>query len=401
MKIIFIHIHPIKKCYCSPKTGFFLIAVSQIIANFFEKLNIPAMHITPNLRFFLFTSILIIATSCKKSNSPANEIVQVNPDTVKVRVQSTKELGPLQMPQHLVGRDGGQSVLLSGGTIQWIFGDSFFDRLATDGLQYRTNTATQSTVAMPLETTEPLDANGVSYQFISFTPEEKKFNDSTNDPTNRIALWPTGIVTTGKSNALVFFTKLHIASTWTDFGIGVAHYKSGQSVAIRNADLLFHYPEPNFEKPFIYNGYMYCYGQLRNKLGAGIARAPVAMAEARSAYEFWNGTVWVTDVNAAAAILDVTPGSVSYNPYFKLLIDVYDEPFNNTAFIRFANNPEGPWSSKQMLYNTLPPSSGFNYIINEHSELSKNNGKTIVISYSHPLPSFLAGEIRLAEINFQ
>jgi hypothetical protein len=356
------------------------------------------MHYYPNFRFLLFICSVAVLASCNKNIQ--TDSTQINPDTVKVRVQSIKELGPLSMPKALVGRDGGQSLLLSG-SIVWLFGDSFFSKLAVDGMQYRTNTSTQSTVGNPLATTEPVDANGVSYQFIPFTAEEKRFNDSTHDPTNRIGLWPTGIVSADNTNALVFYTKLHLASTWTDYGIGIAHYKLDQATATRNPDLLFRYPEPNFQKPFIYNGYLYVYGRLRNNAGAGIGRAPINMAENRSAYQFWSGSAWVSDINAASRILDVEPGSVSYNPYFKLLINVYDEPFNNTAFIRFANKPEGPWSVKQVLYNTPPPSTGQNYIITEHPELSKNNGKTITISYSHPLPAFLAGEIRLAEIAFE
>ncbi len=353
--------------------------------------------LSQNLKILLPAFSCLLFFSCKKN---PEVVTNVNVDSIVVHIQNTKELGALSMPTHLVGRDGGQSVLLSGNII-WIFGDSFFDKKGVDGMQYRTNTAAQSTVNNPLTTSETLDANGVSSQFIPFTADEKKFNDSTNDPTNRIALWPTGIVTNDNNNALVFYTKLHIAVTWTDYGIGIAHYVPGQSTTTRNADLLFHYPEPNFQKPFIYNKYLYVYGQLRNKQGAAIGRAPVDNAENRTAYEFWNGSTWTKDINAAASILDVIPGSVSYNPFFKTLINVYEQPFNNNAFIRFANNPEGPWSKKQVLYATPAPSSGFNYIMNEHVELSKNNGKTITISYSHPLPAFLAGEIRLVEINFQ
>lgn len=350
-------------------------------------------------KLFFSIFILILFFACKKetANLPSQKI---NPDTIVVRIQSTKELGSLSMPPALVGRDGGQSVLI-GGVVKWIFGDSFFDRLGADGKQYRTNTSTESTVANPLATSEPLDAKGVSYQFIPFTAEEKKFNDSTNSPTDRIGLWPTGIVTKDNATALVFYVKLHLASTWTDYGIGIAHYAPGQITAVRNPDLLFHYPEPNFQQPFIYNQYLYVYGQLRNKPGAGVGRAPIDKAESRDAYEFWNGSAWVKDINATASILDVAPESVSYNPYFKTLINVYDEFGNNSGFIRFANNPEGPWSKKQVLYQTIKPSTGTNYIINEHPELSKNNGKTIYISYSHPLPAFLSGEIRLVEINFQ
>lgn len=353
------------------------------------------MHLIKKILLPAVLSFLFF--SCQKETITNDS--NINVDSIVVKVQSATDLGALSMPPHLAGRDGGQSALVSG-EVKWIFGDSFFDQKGVDGMQYRTNTAAQSTVANPLATTENLDANGVSTQFIPFTAEEKRFNDSTNNPGNRIALWPTGIVTIN-DQALVFYSKLHIDATWTDYGIGIAHYAKGQPTATRNPDLLFHYPESQYQSPFVYNQYLYLYAQLRNKLGAGIARASLNMAENRDAYEFWNGSNWVKDINAAAIIMEVAPVSVSYNPYFKTFITVYNEPFNNTAYIRFANKPEGPWSKKQVLYKTPPPSSGFNYIVNEHAELSKNNGKTIVISYSHPLPAFLAGEIRLVEITFE
>lgn len=353
------------------------------------------MSLSKKILLSVLLSFLFFACKKKTTTNDTN----INVDSIVVKVQSATEIGALSMPPHLAGRDGGQSTLVSG-EVKWIFGDSFFDQKGVDGIHYRTNTAAQSTVANPLATTENLDAKGVSTQFIPFTAQEKRFNDSTNKPGDRIALWPTGIVTV-KNQALVFYTKLHIASTWTDYGIGIAHYTKGQLTATRNSDLLFHYPESQYQSPFIYNQYLYLYAQLRNKSGTGISRAPLDKAESRDAYEFWNGRIWVKDINAAVVIMDVAPISVSYNPYFKTLITIYNQPFNNTAYIRFANKPEGPWSKKQVLYNTPPPSSNFNYIINEHAELSKNNGKTIVISYSHPLPAFLAGEISLVEITFE
>jgi hypothetical protein len=135
---------------------------------------------------------------------------------------------------------------------------------------------------------------------------------------------------------------------------------------------------------------------------AGVCRAPIAVADSRSNYEFWNGSTWVKDINATASILNVIPGSVSFSPHFKVLMNVYSEIGSNTAYVRFANNPEGPWSAKQVLYNTppLPEANKYNYIINEHAELAKNNGKTIFISYSHPLPWF-RGDVRLAQVDFK
>jgi hypothetical protein len=41
---------------------------------------------------------------------------------------------------------------------------------------------------------EPLDANGTPYQALPFTAAEKAYNNSTNDPNDRIALWFGGLV---------------------------------------------------------------------------------------------------------------------------------------------------------------------------------------------------------------
>jgi hypothetical protein len=341
--------------------------------------------------------LMIFLNSCKKDTANPG-ISGLNPDSVKLNIASAQEMGALTMPNQLAGRDGGQSALV-GNEVRWIFGDSFFKIRSVDNQQYRTNTSTKSTLANPLNTTEPLDANGVSNQFIRYTPAEKHFNDSANDPGNRIALWPTGIISTGGNNALVFYTKLRIASTWQDYGIGIAHYTAGQDSAVRNPDLLFHTPELNYETPFVHDGYIYITGQNIN--GVKICRALLSEAEKRSAYQFWNGNSWVSDITAAASIGEYGDGTITYNAFFKMFIRIYSGFGSNTVYISFANNPQGPWSMRHTLYETVPPASGYNYIIFNHTELGSSDGKTIVLSYSHPLPAFLAGEIRLVKITFQ
>lgn len=147
----------------------------------------------------------------------------------------------------------------------------------------------------------------MSYQFIPFTTDEKRFNDSTNSLTDRLALWPTGVISTNNKDALVFFTKVHLrpqsVGPWQDYGIGLAHFTPGQPVT-RNPGLLFTYPDPNFQTPFIHDNYLYVYGYLRNKLGTGIGRVPIELVENRTAYSFWNGSSWGKDVDAAAIISD-------------------------------------------------------------------------------------------------
>ena len=89
--------------------------------------------------------------------------------------------------------------------------------------------------------------------------------------------------------------------------------------------------------------------------------------------------------------MNVAPNSVSYKLYFRAFTAVYNEFSSETAYIHFANRPEGPWSNKQALYVPSKNDKQPNYLLMERPALAKNNGKTIVISYSHPLPGFSGG----------
>jgi hypothetical protein len=86
--------------------------------------------------------VLVTLGSCRKNDEPPTSTI--NPDTIVVRIESAKTLGPLSMPASMYGRDGGQSALI-GGKSKWIFGDSFFDRYSEDGINYRTNTSSECT----------------------------------------------------------------------------------------------------------------------------------------------------------------------------------------------------------------------------------------------------------------
>lgn len=349
---------------------------------------------------YYFLVVLLILSSCKKKNSAQADPSQFDIDTVKARVLSVTELGALSMPSQLAGRDGGQTALI-GNKIVWIFGDSFFTSQGEDGQHYRTNTSTQSTIANPIASIEPLDANGVSYQFVPYTTEEKHYNDSANSASNRIALWPTGIIPIGSNKAFVFFTKLLINGDWQDYGIGIAKYTLGDTSCVRNNGLLFQYPEPNFQTTLISDNYLYLYGRLRSNNQVAVARAPLSKVEQRDAYRFWDGADWVSDIGSAKGVTAFSGGSYSYNKYHGLYIHIFDKFANDGLYIQFAQHPEGPWSQTQKIYNTIAPEHDNNYLMVEHPELAKENGKIIYISYHRPLPAFLAGEIRLIEIAFE
>ncbi len=322
-------------------------------------------------------------------------------------VASVRDLGALAKPDKVVGRDGGGSALI-GGKILWTFGDTFWVGPAADGATYRTNTGALSDPAAPTLTTEPADATGAPFQFVPFTVEEQDYNRSTGKPDDRIALWPGSIVPLAGAG-VVLVQKLHVRAAFNlEFlGIATAKVAAGSTVAVRDAGLLFGSADPHFHQALVDRDQLYLYGGLPGTQSYGVARAPLANLGDRSAYRFWNGSAWVEDSGATAAVLGGIPGgvTVSYNPYLGAYLAVHSRLLSSDVVLRTAPRPEGPWSDPVRAYTGLPPGSTGDFALDyagaEHPELRSADGRTIVTSYSHPLAGFLAGEVRLVEVSFK
>lgn len=305
----------------------------------------------------------------------------------------------------MFGRDGGAAALV-GGKIVWAFGDTFISKHAADGSYYRSNTASASSRDNPTATTDSLDSNGVPLPMIAFTSSEQHYNDSTGDPNNRIAVWPSHIIPNSDGSGTVLYINLYVHPNFNlqGIGIGTAHLAPGSTVATRNPGLLFPFPEPSFEDGGEADGYVYLYGNLRgvSQTAYAVARAPIAQATTRSAYRFWDGSTWNADVSKAAKVVDV-PGSptFSYNAFLGSYILVHSAAFSNDIVLHTASSAQGPWSGPITIATGLAPASGnFDYTGREHPELSSNGGQSIVVSYSRPLGNF-RGEVRLSEVTFK
>ncbi|MDH6678471.1 hypothetical protein M2284_002674 [Rhodococcus sp. LBL1] len=92
--------------------------------------------------------------------------------------------------------------------------------------------------------------------------------------------------------------------------------------------------------------------------GARLARTHATDADMlnMNAYEYWNGTGWTTDIEAAQTVLDapVSELSVQWNDYLKKYVAMYSDV--EGLKVRFADRPEGKWSGSQTLISsaTLP-----------------------------------------------
>jgi hypothetical protein len=369
------------------------------------------------MKSFLFISLAMLIIGCK---STPNDFSSVDVDhhlsdaphslgqaAAAPTVDVVSELGTVSEPPTVLTRDGGETALI-GGKILWTFGDKIFNPQSVDGDNLRSNTAALANPSLPLTVTEPTDANGAPYQALPFTPAEQAYNDSTNNANDRIALWIGGLVPDRNGSALCFYLKLFVKGSlnFPPIGVGAAHFALGSTIGVRDPGLIFTSSEPQFVRAMSFDGKVYLYGHLNNgdpALPFGVARAALAKATKRSAYRFWNGSEWSSNIGATAKVFNRIPGqlSVSYNGYLQRFIAVHSGVFSNKIFMRTACRPEGPWSAPQELYTGLPPAMGsVDYAGQEHPELAKNHGKTIYVSYYRPT-GFLQGELRLVEITFK
>ena len=345
----------------------------------------------------------LTASGCD-SGVPEQPTPEAPTPAAPVTVASAHEVGPVGKPAAVAGRDGAQSALL-GGRLLWVFGDTFYSTLSVDGTNYRTNTATTADPATPLVTAEPLDANGAPFAALAWTPDEVAYSAASGSVSDRVALWNAGLVADApRGSILAFYEKLYTKpSGWTAAGIGTARFAPGATTGTRAAGLLFDHAagEPLFKQAMLHEGTVYLYGAVPG--GGGVARAPLAQAEMRSAYTFWTGSMWSADIAQEAPLAGGVPGdlSVAWNTHLGRFVGVSVAFGSRTVTFRTAPRPEGPWSSPQTLFETQAGANGQPvYAAIQHPALARDGGKTIAVSYSLPTDCFLCGEVVLAEATF-
>jgi hypothetical protein len=319
-------------------------------------------------------------------------------DAPALTVASATDLGKIAdaaAPNLL--RDGGASILL-GGKVLWTFGDTIFSPAAVDGSQLRSNTAALAQVASPLAVTEPLDAKGAPQQFVPFTAEEAAYNAQSGKPDERYALWPGAMIPLDANRALVFVDRLKVhpgTLNYEDLSTEVAIASAGSTTSTR-AGTVFAAPEALFSHGAVVSGdriYLYA---CTPAAPCKVARAPLAQAQSRGAYEFYTGSDWSADITRA---VKTVPGSTSgFSVIFSAALGVFvaasTPGFSSEVELRTAPAPEGPWSDPVVAW-TAPSAI---YAVYLHPELA--GAKELVVSYSRPTGSF-AGEIRVIKVGLK
>jgi hypothetical protein len=86
---------------------------------------------------------------------------------------------------------------------------------------------------------------------------------------------------------------------------------------------------------------------------------------------------------------------VSWNSHLGAFLAVHSVIFSDQVVFHRAPRPEGPWSAPQLLFVGRHPPEGNNYAAREHPELASEGGRTLFVTYAHPLGGF-HGDVRVA-----
>jgi hypothetical protein len=318
------------------------------------------------------------------------------------KVKTTRELGPLQIPEAPAFRTLSGSTRL-GEHILWSFHNASF---ATDPPVTHPSAALSSLEA-PLELSDLADANGLPLPFV----QRESAEDST-----AFSLDTGSVVATSEHAALVFFTRIYVL---VRAGVGVAHVDA-RGASARVPGLMFQGDDPHFFLGgFVHEGYLYLYGNEVRENDANsplspVVRAPVLDAARRSSYRAWSADqqAWVPELQKRTAVLSRAPNalSVSYNRFLGAFVAVFSTQSGDAIELQLAPTPEGPFSTFEHIETEPSPFSDLpTYYGMQHAALSSACDRRIVLSYTLPseqLPTVLGpitsnGETRLLEVELE
>ena len=126
-------------------------------------------------------------------------------------------------------------------------------------------------------------------------------------------------------------------TTWTTTGTPVWNNPSGTNRFQQQA--------------FVRNGgFVYVYGTPSGRGGSlYLARVPEAQVLSQAAYQYWNGSAWITNNEAAAVAIvgaPVSELSVRYDSFSARWLMMYLQ--GEDIILRSATSPSGPWGAAQI-----------------------------------------------------
>jgi len=176
-------------------------------------------------------------------------------------------------------------------------------------------------------------------------------------------------------------------------GIGLAYITKGLTTTQRifNSDgspfYLFAPDEPGFTEGVMVGNTVYLYADTASNVICSantlIARAELDQVHLRSAWTFYTGKDWSSDIKAAQSIGDYADGlgsviySTHFNGYLAFSLGICS---GGNAIFSIAKDPWGPWTTEEKV-KILDAESG-SYAGEIHRALAINN--QMIVSYLRP-----------------
>lgn len=310
---------------------------------------------------------------------------------------TTTPRGEVANPTIAINRDGAASTVL-GGKVFWAFGDTF---APGGGVRSSGAYADRST---PTRVTDTL-VDRKPHQLVPFTPEEAADNASGDG--SQWVIWPTEVINTSPTKALIFSTKFHAtAEGWVEPSLVISEITAGSTQSRRIAEPITD-PKGNYAAAVHErDGMVYLHdcgganlapelvgrvGGLLPGLGLGnlslnptpgkcrLARVPLAQAATSSAYRYWTGTTWSATPSSAVGVV---PGSnsglsVAWSPKLSKYVALSSPGLSKDIQMSTAPRPEGPWTKPTKVFTA---ETGI-YAIRIHPHLSSPDLSTMGVTY--------------------
>ncbi|MBL6991821.1 MAG: DUF4185 domain-containing protein [Bacteriovoracaceae bacterium] len=292
----------------------------------------------------------------------------------------------------VLGQDGAYSVYLNGKSL-WLFGDTFFGTVDSQGkMKFEGAIHNSAALSKGMDTDNCI----TDLKYLNKSKGHASYylkNLSTENP-KKTKLWP-GASVAFEDKFYIFYYHVDIFGTGSwDFrhdGTGVAtstisNPSEIKRLKINNSTIFWKKEEPKFGvSTVVYGKYLYLLGRGSAPDYAGfLARVKPQYIENIKKYQYYKtGGTWTSSVDQAQTILDQAPpeASISYNPYLKKFVLLYDRYFRQDVVIRTADDVWGPWSKPKQIHKCTPQSSkGRCYAAKEHPQYQQKNGRVILFT---------------------
>ena len=296
---------------------------------------------------------------------------------------------PVGHALHLTERDAGESVVLSDGSIFWVFGDTAQQRPDGGVAYFVNNTAAWAAAEQPTATRDGVDEQGRPFLFAA--PPEGICDDSTY---SRAALWPESVVAIpqadGTDRVVVIMSTVCVGSDWLaaeEVGLAVVEYVYDPTdppvdqrirgeitqPELATTDQAFGRAATVGPDGYVYTQHCGCFTEHWGP--CVVARVRADGITDPSAWRYWNGgdwtdpASWVADVGQAAPMqvpdtvgvgepLPVAGFDLAYDDLLGVYVMAYTPwpGFCGRAAIRVSTTPVGPWTPPVEV--TLPDCTG-------------------------------------------